>query len=93
MITSREGNDRNLEVRLEIEILIIVPCIKIAKLFEMIIIRRYFSNIIYMRNENNRVKGRKRGKRKFYSIVIYRYDINFLPSSIIVLNVYMCWGY
>lgn len=49
MITSREGDRRNLEVRLEIEILIIVPCIKIAKLFEMIIIRRYFSRIIYMR--------------------------------------------
>lgn len=49
MITSREGDDRNLEVRLEIEILIIVPCITIAKLFKMIIIRRYFSRIIYMR--------------------------------------------
>lgn len=49
MITSREGDGRNFEVRLEIEILIIVPCIKIAKLFKMIIIRRYFSRIIYMR--------------------------------------------
>lgn len=49
MITSREGDGRNLEVRLEIEILIIVPCIKITKLFKMIIIRRYFSRIIYMR--------------------------------------------